>query len=71
MKKEPKFIIRNLGTGHYYCEGKYNFCTNSKFAKQFSKPEADLKSTELKEYFNLTICPAEGKEESDGNSINI
>lgn len=79
MKKEPKYIIRNLGTGHFYCEGKYNFCTNQKYAREFTLAEANLKAKELREFFNceiiavetITRSSAEGKEVSNANNINV
>lgn len=53
--KEPRYVIKNTETGHYYCESKYNFCTNKKYAKQFSLAEANAKIIELKEIFNCEV----------------
>ena len=64
MKKEQRYVIKNLETGHYYCESKYNFCTNKKYAKQFSLAEANAKITELVEIFNCEIGSA-GEEDKE------
>lgn len=65
MKKETLYIIKNLNTGHYYCESKNNFTTNKKYAKTFSKGNADAKQKELKEIFDCEVEELENEQLSD------
>jgi hypothetical protein len=51
-KKEELYVIKNLETKHFYCESKYNFCTNKKYAKVFTAEEVNIKLKDLKQYFN-------------------
>lgn len=67
MKQAPLFVIKNIHTGHFFCESKYNWCTNKKYAKTFSGQDAAVKQKELKEFFDCEVEPmapgeAEGKE---------
>ena len=55
MEKEPRYIIKNIHTGHFFCESKYNWCTDKKYAKTFGLKEANAKVNELKEFFDCEV----------------
>ena len=55
MKADPHYVIKNVHTGHFFCESKHNFCTNIKYAKTFTHKEAVIKQKELKEIFECEI----------------
>jgi len=64
MKTETKYVIKNIETGHYYCESKYNFCINKKYAETFNQSDVDVKLKELKDFFN---CEKESANENPNN----